>query len=196
MRITKVLVSILIACSVISARADLFHYTVNFTSAGEASPSPGTGFGTLDYNSALHTLALSVIFSGLNGITTSSHIHAPTSVAGTGNAGVATTTPSFALFPLGVSSGSFANTLDLTQASSYNPAFITAHGGNTAQAETDLTASFAAGTAYWNIHSSFGPGGEIRGFIVPEPGTLALAGLAMAALALETWRRKGHATKS
>lgn len=198
MRIPKVLVSVLTACGVISAHADLFQYSVNFSDAGEALPSSGTGFGLVSYDNALHTLALSVTFSGLTGITTASHIHAPTAVALTGNGGVATTTPSLALFPLGVSSGSFANTLDLTLASSYNPAFVTAHGGNTTQAETDLAASFAAGKAYWNIHSSYAGGGEIRGFLVPvpEPGTYALAGLAAVGLVAGVWGRKGRASKS
>jgi hypothetical protein len=66
--------------------------------------------------------------------------------------------------------------LDLTLASSYNPSYVTAHGGTTLQAETDLTAAMAAGKAYWNIHSSAFGGGEIRGFLVavPEPSTLTL----------------------
>jgi hypothetical protein len=43
---------------------------------------------------------------------------------------VATTLPTFAGFPLGVTSGTYINTLDLTLASSYNPAFVTANGGS------------------------------------------------------------------
>jgi len=180
----KILVSILTGCSLMSAHADLFQYTVTFSDLGEANPSSGTGFATANYDSTLHTLSLSVNFSGLTGNTTASHIHAATAIAGTGNAGVATTTPSLVGFPLGVTSGSFADTLDLTLASSWNPAYVTAHGGTTAQAETDFIAAINAGKAYWNIHSTFSPGGEIRGFLtaVPEPGSLALLGLGSVAL--------------
>ena len=189
----KILLSVLMAGSLMSARATLFQYSVIFSSAGEANPSTATGFGTVDYDSTLHTLALSATFNGLLGNSTASHIHSPTAVAGTGSAGVATTTPSFALFPLGVTSGTFANTLDLTLASSYNdPTYINAHGGTTAQAEADLTASFAQGKAYWNIHSTFGPGGEIRGFLqpVPEPSAFALAGLGGVSLAARAWNKR------
>ena len=38
-------------------------------------------------------------------------------------------------FPLGVTSGTYDNTLDMTQATSYNPAYVTATGGTTAGAE-------------------------------------------------------------
>jgi CHRD domain/PEP-CTERM motif len=188
----KILLSAFVACSMVSAQAALSQYTVNFTSAGEAQASPAIGSGTVTYDSVTHSLQLQAVFSGLQGPTTASHIHAPTAVAGTGGAGVATTTPTFALFPLGVTSGSFSNTLDMTLASSYNPAFVTAHGSSLTQAETDLVASFAAGTAYWNIHSTFGPGGEIRGFLtaVPEPSSLALAGLGVVGLAVRVWKKR------
>jgi len=187
----RILLSVLTSCSLISARADLFQYDITFSSAGEALPSTGTGFGTVNYDSFAHTLQLQASFSGLQGTTTASHIHAATAVAGTGNAGVATTTPSFAFFPLGVTSGSFSNTLDLTSASSWNASYITAHGGTTTQAELDLIAAFGAGTAYWNIHSSFGPGGEIRGFVtaVPEPTSAALLGLGGIVMAGRVWKK-------
>jgi hypothetical protein len=57
----------------------------------------------------------------------------------------------------------------MTLASSYNPAYVAAHGGTTAQAEIDLFAAIAAGKAYFNIHSSVYGGGEIRGFLLPRP---------------------------
>jgi len=180
------LISAVMFCALTSARATLYVYDVSFSSVGEAAASPGTGFGTVDYDSAAHTLGLSCSFSGLLGNTTASHIHAPTSAPFTGSTGVATTTPSFALFPLGVTSGTFSNFLDLTQTSSYNPAFVTANGGTAAGAEAALAAAMAGGEAYWNIHSTVAPGGEIRGFLVPvpEPSGLTLTGLAAAGLML------------
>ena len=186
----RILISALTACSLVSARADLFHYTVTFSDVGEANPSAGTGFATVDYDSTFHTLSLSANFSGLTGDTTASHIHAPTTLAGTGNAGVATTTPTFASFPLGVKSGTFANVLNLTLASSWNPSFV---GVDTlAFAESRLAAAMADGKAYWNIHSTYSAGGEVRGFLtqVPEPGTLALAGLAAVGMVLRTRNKR------
>lgn len=141
----------------------------NLNFVPEATGATGTGTGTLTYNDLARTLAIAVSFSGLSGTTTAAHIHAPTAVAGTGTAGVATTTPTFAGFPLGVRSGSYNTTLDLTLASSYRAAFITNNGGTTAGAETALISSFNAGTAYFNIHTSTFGGGEIRAFATPVP---------------------------
>ncbi|MEO7297961.1 MAG: CHRD domain-containing protein [Verrucomicrobiota bacterium] len=163
----KFLLTALILCGVVSVRARSFQYVVNFRGPDEFPPnaSPGTGTGTVIYDNTAHTLQLQASFSGLTGTTTASHIHAPTTAPRFQNAGVATTTPSFSGFPLGVTSGSFSNTLDLTLTSSYNPSFVTANGGTTAAAEAALAESMLAGKAYWNIHSSTFPGGEIRGFL-------------------------------
>jgi hypothetical protein len=170
-----------------SSFATLFSYDAFLSGPSESPPnaSPGTGFATVDYNDAAHTLHVDISFSGLLGTTTASHIHSATASPGTGTAGVATTTPYFAGFPIGVTSGTYDNTLDLTMASSWNPAYVTANGGTNAGAEAALAAGMAAGEAYLNIHTTVVPGGEIRGFLfaVPEPSTLVLAvltfGLAM-----------------
>lgn len=160
------------------AAAAVSSYVVSLSGPNESPPnaSPGTGTATVDIDPVAHTMALNVSFTGLLGTTTACHIHAATAVAGTGTAGVATTTPTFAGFPGGVTSGVYANTLDMTLASSYNPSYVTAHGGTTAQAEIDLFAAIAAGKAYLNVHSNVFPGGEIRGFLLPAGGTPALSG--------------------
>ena len=200
MKMKNILMAALAVCSVIPAHADLFQYTVNFSGANEspANTSPGTGSGTVDYDNTAHTLTLQVTFTGLNGLTTASHIHGPTLNPFALNAGVATTTPSLVGFPLGVSSGSFSGVMDLTLTSSYNPGFVTANGGTSLGAETALGIAMEAGKTYWNIHSSTVGGGEIRGFLVPvpEPGALAFAGLAAAGLVVGVWGRKGRAKQS
>ena len=113
-------------------------------------------------------MRLFVSFQDLIGNVTAAHIHAATTTAFTGTSGVATTTPTFSSFPTGVTSGSYDQTFDMTLASSYRAGFITANGGTTAGAETALFTAIADGKAYFNIHSSSFPGGEIRGFFVPS----------------------------
>jgi len=161
-----------------TASATILNYDAFLSGPNEspANASPGTGFATVDYDNVLHLLHLHVTFSGLTGTTTASHIHAATLTPFAGTAGVATTTPTFAGFPLGVTSGTYDNTLNLTLASSYNPSYVTANGGTTSSAELALTSAIANGQAYLNIHSSTFGGGEIRGFLqaVPEPSSLAL----------------------
>jgi len=117
-----------------------------------------------------------VSFSGLTGTTTASHIHAATTVPGTGTAGVATQTPTFAGFPLGVTSGSYDNLFDLTLATSFNASYVTSNGGTLASASLALENALLADKAYLNIHTSAFPGGEIRGFLhnVPDSTSTAL----------------------
>ena len=141
-------------------------YTATLSGGAEIPvvASPGTGSVSVTYDSAAHTLQLTANFTGLLGATTAAHIHAPTS-AGV-NAGVATQTPSFTGFPLGVTSGTYSSpTFDLTLASSWNAAYVTANGGTTAGAETAFAASLNNGFAYFNVHTSQFPGGEIRGVL-------------------------------
>jgi hypothetical protein len=149
------------------AQAATITYVATLSGAAESPPNASAGIGNaiVDIDTSAHTMRVRVTFSGLTGTTTASHIHAATAVPGVGTAGVATTTPTFTGFPGGVTAGTYDNTFDLTLASSWNPAFVTAHGGTPATAETFFAASLAAGTAYLNIHSTFAAGGEIRGFL-------------------------------
>jgi hypothetical protein len=180
------------------SRADLITYDASLSGPAESPPntSPGTGFAVVTVDTAGSTMRVEVTFSGLTTGTTASHIHAPTPAPFTGTAGVATTTPTFPGFPLGVTSGSYDQTFDMTLASSYNPAFVTANGGSVAAAEAALFSAMAAGEAYLNIHTTFAPGGEIRGFLfVPEPSSLVLAATAAigGGVICARWRRARRA---
>lgn len=162
-----------------TAQAHLEVYNIVLSGPAEAPPnnSPATGTATITVDLDLVTLRLQTSFSGLLGNTTAAHIHAnPNMTPFTGTAGVATQLPSFAGFPLGVRSGSYDQTFDLTLPSSYSAAFITANGGTVSGAFNALVLSLQTGRAYLNIHTAAFPGGEIRGFI-PTPTAAAALGL-------------------
>jgi hypothetical protein len=160
-------------------------YYAALTGAAEvpANASPGIGSATVTFDDDADTLRVRVTFSDLLAGVTAAHIHCCTAFPLAGTIGVATTTPTFTGFPSGVTAGEYDHTFDLTLASSFNAPFVTANGGNLESAGDALAAGLAAGKAYLNIHTSLFPGGEIRGFLVPEPASLALFGFALAGLA-------------
>jgi hypothetical protein len=179
------------------AFADPVTYTAVLSGPAEFPPnaSPGSGFTTVIIDTTAHTLSVDITFQDLVGITTASHIHCCTAVPGAGAIGVATELPLFTGFPVGVASGTYFHLFDTSLAGTYNPAFVTNNGGGTvAGAEAALAAGLDAGRAYLNIHSNIYPGGEIRGFLVPEPGTFILMGTGVLALAL-VHRRRLNATR-
>jgi len=161
------------------SRAEVIIYKADLSGLTIPTASPGTGLLQLDYDDMAHTMRLQASFSDLLGNTTAAHIHSPTASPFTGFAGVATQTPTFAEFPLGVTSGTYDHEFDLTLASSYNATFISNNGGTVAGAEAALASAFADGKTYLNIHTNAFGGGEIRGFLrpIPEPSTFVLVGM-------------------
>lgn len=197
----------LVCCSVIflmvvqSAWAHEVKYRAFMNGASENPVVPSNGLGTalVTMDLDLATMHVQASFSGLTGNTTASHIHCCTAISGlpptnpstVTNVGVATTMPSFPGFPLGVTLGTMDTTFDMTLASSYNASFITANGGNIDGAYNAFLNGLAAGKAYFNIHSSFRTGGEIRGFLalVPEPSSAMLAMIGLAGMFVRRRRK-------
>ena len=173
--------------------------TTLFTHLNGANEVPtnnfgGTGTARVTFDAVTDLMRVQIDFSGLKGVTTASHIHCCVAIPGdiTLTAGVATATPTFPGFPLGVHSGTYDQTFNMLLAASYNPAFVTANGNSVTNAEAVLFAGLLAGTAYLNIHTDVAPRGEIRGFLVPEPGTMALFMAGLLGMVTIGWRRRTH----
>lgn len=185
-----VLAAIAVLLNVPIAHAVPITYVASLDGPSEnpANISPATGSAIVTLDVGADTLRVQVTFSGLLGTVTVAHIHC--CVLPPRNVGVATTLPTFPGFPSGVTSGSYDQTFDTTLASTYSAAFITANGGTAASAEAALAAGLEAGQAYLNIHTTQFPGGEIRGFLVPEPESYALIGIGLIGLMYARTRQR------
>lgn len=182
--ISTALVTLIAVAPPAVAQDRIYSTTLSGANENPSNASFGSGAAVVTVDPHLFTLRLQTTFAGLSGNVTIAHIHCCTTAPG--NVGVATQTPSFVGFPVGGTFGSYDNTFDMTLPSSYNSAFIAANGGTVSTAFSALVAGLDASRAYLNIHSTFAPGGEIRGFLapVPEPETYALM---LGGLALTGW---------
>lgn len=191
---TLLAVSLVAAALSLPAQALQIVYWATLDGASESPPvaSAGTGTVQVTFDTDLMTMTVVADFDDLIGNTTASHIHCCTPVAGEGTVGVATYPATFPGFPVGVQSGGYVQTIDMALAASYTAAFVTASGGTVDGAFAALLAGLSDGRGYFNIHTSFAPGGEIRGFLyrVPEPGTLVLMGLGLLAIGLVNAKRR------
>jgi hypothetical protein len=209
-RIGGALATLALAVVALSSHAGAAQFTYQFTMDGPSefpvNASPATGSGTAIYDDVLQTLTLSATYSGLIGTVSQTHFHGPTTISGLAagpnptaaqrqaaanaaqNASIMIGNTTLPGFTLGGQSGVYAAVLDLTQTSIYNVGFLAAQGGSAANAAQAFANGLAAGTVYWNIHTTGTggfPGGEIRGFsqLIPEPATAGLAALGLACLA-------------
>jgi hypothetical protein len=163
------------------ASADTLHFVATGPDAPGLSPlnenpphptSSATGTGLVSWDTVTNFMTVAVVFNGLTTPNTAAHIHC--CVAAPGNTGVATTVPTFTGFPTGTTSGTYLHTFDMLSPTSYNPAFVAAHGGTAASAAAALLAGLLTGQSYLNIHTSMFPGGEMRGFLALTPPTCPL----------------------
>jgi len=187
----------LLALTPSTSQAANLLFTAGLSGAAESPPvaSTGSGFSWVDYNPITHLLNVKVDFSDLIGNTTVAPIHAPTADPMTGTIGVATFPGTFPGFPAGVTTGSYDGTWDLSQPGSYTAGFLALFGGTAAAAEAGLLNAMQQGKAYVNVHTTFAPSGEIRGFLAPsapEPGMGLMSlvtGLALVGTTLANRRR-------
>lgn len=192
--------SLLLLTAIVTALASPVYaapvtYVATLDGASESPPngSPATGSATVIIDAVAHTLRIITSFSGLLGSSTAAHIHifSGPGDANTGDTlGPVATAPLLPNFPIGVTSGTYDQTFDTTDAASFRAAWVTDSGGTVGLAEAALFQGIEDGRAYFNVHSNIFSAGEIRGFLalpeqVPEPATAALL---LASLAVMTAR--------
>jgi hypothetical protein len=144
-----------------------FRFTTFLSGPAESPPNISTGSGhvvlTLDVDEG--TMEVETTFADLIGTATEAHIHASTATVGSGTADPATQLPSLADFPTSVAQGDYEHEFNLLEADTYNPAFYSASGGTVGDALGALFNALDAGKAYFDIHTTMFPNGEIRGFL-------------------------------
>lgn len=147
-----------------SAGATVFNLYANLDGAQETPPvaTPGSGYATMTLDDVTNQFTMTGSFANLIGTTNNAHVHGPAAP------GVPAGVMFGITFDFGVTSGNF----------SFNGVISAAH------AQTILDQ-----LAYINIHTTFRPGGEIRGQIVPEPSTLAILSLGLLGLGVAVRRR-------
>jgi hypothetical protein len=160
-------------------------FTAILLGSNEVPPTGSSATGFIRVTLSGDALQVDESFSVLTAPAVAAHIHC---CVGPGvNTGVAVPFPGFP----SATSGTYSILFDLTDATTYNAPFLTAHGGTAAGAESALVDALFAGEAYANIHDTEFPGGEIRGQLTaqtPEPSSLMLLSVALSVL-VGLWKK-------
>lgn len=146
-----------------------------FSGANEvpAVTTTGGGYGTLTLSANNQVATVNIAFGRLSAPIAAAHLHCCAAPGTSGGVALNFVPPSIA-------AGSFTRMFDLTLASTYGTAFFNGSAGpglaTAATAQARLLAGLNAGQAYFNLHTSNFPGGEIRANLaaVPEPSSWAM----------------------
>ncbi len=188
-----VLALTLLASSAAFAAETTYRSTMSGPSEQPPNDSPGAGIATVVFDDVAMTLLFSIPFMDLVAGTTVGHLHCCTAQPLIGTAPPAI---GFDDFPVGVQSGSYQRLYSLTDAATYEPAFIASAGGTVDAARSALLTGIANNQSYLNIHTSAFPPGEIRGFLVelaapiPEPSSWLMLGVGLAGIGFCAARRR------
>jgi hypothetical protein len=166
----RTIFAVIAACAyALPAVAHHSRYTAALSGAAvsPANGSSGVGHVVVSIDFDILTMRIASTFSGLQGTVTAAHIHGPTAEAFAGTAAAATPTP--VGFPSGVTAGSYSHLFDLSQPATFNPYYIAANG-SVSSAMNALFNALHDGKAYFDLHTTAYPDGEIRGFLVNVPG--------------------------
>jgi len=157
-------------------------FTATLSSLNEVPPQETTGRGTGTLTVANDQLSFTIAenYSGLSSNAVAGHVHCCAAAGANAAVAIGFNVP-------GGTSGSFSQTYDLTQTSTFTAGFLSANGGTAASARAAFLTGLTGGLAYLNIHTVVFPTGEIRGQLeaatgaVPEPASWAmmLAGFAL-----------------
>jgi hypothetical protein len=173
-----------------AAAPEFFRATASGPSESPPNASPGFSVARFVIDEAAMQMSATVPFMDLTAPTVAAHIHCCTASPFTGTAAIATP---FTDFPLGVTSGDYSRTFDLSNTATYEAAFLSANGGTAMSAATALLTGIRSNQAYMNIHTTAFPAGEIRGFLIaapiPEPSSWAMLGVGLAGLGFMARRR-------
>lgn len=174
----------------LTAAADAATIKFSTTLGPEAAGATGSGYAKVRWDTDLLKLDITTEFSGLTGTTTVAHIHCCTATPGAGTVGVALTPGTLPAFPVGVTGSFYQTSLDLSLPTTFTTTFTNNFGGGTVTgAQAALLQGLMDGQAYFNVHTTAFPGGEIRGFMVPEPVLLLLGAGLTGAVARHRLRR-------
>ncbi len=173
------------------AQPTAYRSTMSGPSEQPPNASPGASIATIVVDTLAQTMSFSIPFIDLVSPTSAGHLHCCTPVPLTGIAPVAI---AFDGFPTGVRAGLYDRVFNLTAPATYDPAFISAHGGTVNAARDALLAGIDNNLSYNNIHTVAYPAGEIRGFLValaiPEPSTWLMLGVGLAGIGLCAARKR------
>jgi CHRD domain len=166
--------------------ATLFKTTLSGLNETTPNTSTATGSGTLGLSTDQNSVDVFLQWAGLTGPAVGGHVHCCAAQGANGPVAID-------FGPSAVATGSLTRTYDLTLLSTYSAGFLNANGGTAASARTAFLNGLLGGRAYYNVHTSTYPGGEIRGQLaaVPETATwgMMIIGFGLVGGAMRVRRR-------